>query len=160
MKCYIHPEADSTGTCVRCGRPVCSECAASIDGNIVCRQCSQAPVTGTIAYGTAPATKKDPVVALLLSLIGGLVSGLLIGLGQIYNGQVKKGLILIFGNLILGGVLVAGYVLISIFTLGVGAFCCLPILFIPLISWIYAVYDAYTTAERINRGEVVEDWFE
>lgn len=57
------------------------------------------------------------------------------GLGQIYNGQILKGLVLLgvrlFSDLIL---------------------CALLIGFVtsPLI-WIFAMYDAYKTADRMNR---------
>lgn len=61
------------------------------------------------------------------------------GLGQIYNGRIAKGLFLmvlaaVFGWLM---VVVIGFVLY-------------PIL------WVYAIYDAYKSAERINadRGAV------
>lgn len=54
--------------------------------------------------------------------------------GQIYNGQILKGLILI-GVQILNGLLM--FLLIGFITY-------------PLF-WIWGMYDAYKTAERINR---------
>lgn len=63
------------------------------------------------------------------------------GLGQIYNGQIAKGIVVfVIGPLFFLGVL--GWI-------GVGY-----LLYVPL--WIYAIYDAYRTAERINaeRGAV------
>ncbi len=57
------------------------------------------------------------------------------GLGQIYNGEVGKGLITIVVQIINGflATIFIGFV--------TGA-----------IVWIWAIYDAYTTAERINSG--------
>lgn len=61
------------------------------------------------------------------------------GVGQIYNGQIAKGIVFIVLAAIFGWltVVVIGFILY-------------PIL------WVYAIYDAYKTAERINaeRGTV------
>jgi len=54
------------------------------------------------------------------------------GLGQTYNGSFGKGLLLLFGTII-GSM---------IFT-------------IPgIIVWLYGMYDAYTTASRMNEGKI------
>lgn len=70
---------------------------------------------------------KSPGVAAVLSVVWG-------GLGQIYNGQIGKGLgIMVFQiiNVVLTVVLI-GYLLFA-------------------IVWIWNIYDAYSTAEAINR---------
>jgi len=103
-------------------------------------------------------SKKEPWLALVLSLIGGLISGLFIGLGQLYNGQIKKAIILSVAHVAGWAVIVVAYVLLSIVTPGIGAIVCLPALLIPLSIWAYALYDAYVTAEKINKGEPVNDW--
>lgn len=65
--------------------------------------------------------QKSPVVALILSLI-------LSGLGQFYNGQYVKGILLLFAELV-------GFL----------------IFIIPgLIVWVFGMYDAYTSAVKIN----------
>jgi TM2 domain-containing membrane protein YozV len=56
------------------------------------------------------------------------------GLGQIYNGEIKKGFLLIFVQLI--NVLLF-FVLIGFITYP--------------ITWAYGIYDAYKTAEKLNR---------
>ncbi len=61
------------------------------------------------------------------------MSFLLPGLGQIYNGEIMKGLILIIIDAINAALM---FVLIGFVT--------------HAITVIYAVYDAYKTAERIN----------
>jgi uncharacterized membrane protein len=113
-----------------------------------------------MAAQCATVPRKEPALALLLSLGGGLVSGLMIGLGQVYNGQVKKGIILSVAHAFGWFVIIVAYVLIAILTLGVGAIICLPVFLIPLILWLYAMYDAYVTAEKINKGEPVKDWLD
>lgn len=55
------------------------------------------------------------------------------GLGQIYNGQIGKGV----------GLIVAAGI--------AGLLCFVVVGFVLLpIIWIYGIYDAYKTAEKIN----------
>lgn len=58
------------------------------------------------------------------------------GLGQIYNGEIAKGIILFIVRCISDLMIL---VFIGIFTS-------------PLI-WIYGMYDAYSTAERMNKRQ-------
>jgi TM2 domain-containing membrane protein YozV len=74
---------------------------------------------------------KNPGAAAVLSFLW-------VGLGQIYNGQIGKGLLFIFLQII-NCLLI--FVVIGLIT--VPAF------------WIYGIYDAYTTADKINKGESV-----
>jgi uncharacterized membrane protein len=156
MKCYNHNELEATGTCVECGRALCSECAALVDGKMVCKPCLARKASTVVC----PPRRKDPLIAAALSLFGGMISGLLVGLGQIYNGQVKKGLALIVISWAMAGGIAGIYILASILTVGVGFLCCLPVFAVPFVFWLYTIYDAYSTAERINRGEQVRDWFD
>ena len=73
--------------------------------------------------------KKDPVAAALLSF-------LFCGVGQIYNGQIMKGIIY--------------FIIASIcwsLTLVLIGFLLIP------IWWGIAILDAYVTAKKINNGE-------
>ncbi len=92
-----------------------------------------APVPYAAPYAMAPyARRKDAGVATLLSFF-------LPGAGQLYNGQVGKGLAFL---------LVSIFVNFPLMFIGVG--------FITgLITWIWAMIDAHSSAERINRGEIV-----
>ena len=76
---------------------------------------------------------KSPFLAVILSFF-------VVGLGQVYNGQILKGII----------IFVAAIIAVFLWAIIIG------ILFSILI-WLYAIYDAYTTAQRINDGELVED---
>ena len=67
-----------------------------------------------------------------------ILSLIVVGLGQIYNGQTVKGIIIFVAAVILG-------------LTGIG-------LIFSFIIWLYAMYDAYTTAQRINDGEIVGDF--
>ena len=71
---------------------------------------------------------KSPVLALVLSLL------LLGGAGQIYLGQVTKGIVLIVATLLLS-------------CIGIG-----------IIVWIVGIIDAYMIGQKLERGEPVEEW--
>ncbi len=59
-------------------------------------------------------------------------SFLFAGLGQVYNGSLGKGLLILFGTLI-------GYL-----------FFVIP----GIIVWVYGIYDAYSTAKKMNEGKI------
>ncbi len=76
---------------------------------------------------------KNPILAAILSF-------LIVGLGQIYLGLTKKGIIL-FAAAIVSGILtllVIGWIL-------------------WLIVWGYSIYDAYNSANKMNMGVGVQD---
>jgi len=85
---------------------------------------------GGASYNEAPrvqpvvAKSKSPVLALILSFLW-------VGLGQLYNGKLVKGLLIQLG-VIIGSLLV------------------LP----GFIVWIYGLWDAYNDSEKMNRGEI------
>ncbi len=77
--------------------------------------------------------QKSPGLAAVLSF-------LIVGLGQIYLGLTKKGILLFIGAIISG---------------------VLMLVFIGWITWLliwgYGIYDAYNSAEKINQGINVPD---
>jgi TM2 domain-containing membrane protein YozV len=64
------------------------------------------------------------------------LSLLLTGLGQLYNGEISKGVIFLVVGIILA--------ILTVLT----TFLC--IVWLPF--WIYGMYDAYTRAEEYNRA--------
>lgn len=52
------------------------------------------------------------------------------------------------------------YIAGSAITLGFGALCCWVVFLVPVILWFYAMYEAYVTANKINKGEPVKDWLD
>ncbi len=74
--------------------------------------------------------KKNEGIAAVLSFI-------FIGLGQIYNGEIAKGILFLVVGII--------FALLIIFLVG--------IILYP-IFWIYNIYDAYSTAKKINAGQI------
>ena len=102
----------------------CSNCGEEIDIDAeICPKCGvrvKAPTVG----------EKNPGLAAVLSF-------LIVGLGQIYNGQIGKGIVLIICYVI--------SILLVFIVIGI------PLL---VILWIYGIYDAYNTAKKINAGEI------
>jgi TM2 domain-containing membrane protein YozV len=84
--------------------------------------------TQTIQPSNPP---KNPILAAVLSLL------LLGGVGQIYLGQMKKGIILIVATAVLS-------------CIGIG-----------FIVWIVGIIDAYMLADKLQKGEAIGDmqWF-
>ena len=96
----------------------CSHCGKKIS--------SQAEICPKCGVRQKYTEVKNAGVAAILSFI-------LPGIGQIYNGQIGKGVLFLFFEFIFFSL---SFILIGI-----------PFL---LVLWAYAIYDAYTTAEKMN----------
>lgn len=114
----------------------CSVCGYRINPNVkICSNCGskmdvQAKVCAKCGAGV---THKSPFIAFVLSLI-------FPGLGQLYNNQNHKGVLLIVGYIV-------AWIL-----------CLILIGFIlALLIWVYGMYDAVVSAKALNRGELLED---
>jgi TM2 domain-containing membrane protein YozV len=83
MFCSFHKERIAISTCVSCGRGICAECQTIIQGQYWCRDCSGSQLSGFYLAMHA----RNPWVAAIASL-------LLPGIGQVYNGQVSKGIMI------------------------------------------------------------------
>jgi ABC-type transport system involved in cytochrome c biogenesis permease component len=92
------------------------------------------------------------------SLLSAILSLILPGAGQAYNGQVKKGIVLALLYLAAFAVSISATVMFALYTGFGGTCCCLPVFILPLVVLIYAVYDAYEVAEKINLGQPAKDW--
>lgn len=142
---------DNAKFCKECGAEVvveelggesqfCSSCGFKMPMNLkFCPQCgsptSKAPHVNTVNNGGNSVVNKDknPLLAMLLSL-------LIVGLGQIYLGLTKKGIILFVAAVISGilTLIIIGYVF-------------------WLLIWIYGMYDALNSAQKMQSGIAVED---
>ena len=164
------------------GRVVCRDCAEALRGQpapepqvVQPEQPGGSPVTVPAPATTSalvPAAPSPPPAVVDAgaggprpkeSLLSAALSLILPGAGQAYNGQIAKGVILAtiyVGSIVLivGGAIAT---VLSVNYFGVPratCCCCLPLFLLPLIVLIYAIYDAYDTAEKINDGEAVRDW--
>ena len=117
--------------CTSCGEPVKQQ--AEVCPHCGVRQQFDQPGTPGVSQGAVNNTvgQKDPGIA-------ALASALFFGGGQIYNGQIGKGLMFMF----------AGFISALLIFVAVG------IVTTPLI-WGYGIYDANKTAKKINAGQVV-----
>lgn len=107
----------------------CSGCGAQLTANShFCDKCGapQPVAAPALAPVVVVRDRKEPWFALALSF-------LFSGLGQIYNGEVKKGIAFIIAHAISLFLIMAGIGLITT----------------PII-WIWGMVDAYKSAQRIN----------
>jgi hypothetical protein len=144
MRCSFHPnsDVDAIGTCTSCGRGVCSACAVTIQGRMLCRCCVETvPIDTSRAHAEERNLKlKDPASAAAMSMLHG-------GLGQIYNGEIAKGIGLIVAKVV---VLI---VVIGMFVAGVWYFA-VPLLVLGWGGlWAFGVWDAYRSASRHNQQQ-------
>jgi len=115
--------------CPNCGKNTpegkfCEHCGASVQTTQTFQQAPAAAQPVYTQQPAAPKAEKNLAAAAILSFI-------FAGAGQVYNGQLGKGI----GFLI--GLIVTSWI---------------PI--VPIIVWIYGIYDAYTTAQKMNKGEI------
>jgi len=73
-----------------------------------------------------PEGAKNPIIAVVLSFI-------IAGLGQVYNGQVARGIVLFISAVILSVTIIGG-----------------------VLVWLFSMYDAYNNAVKINKRLGVE----
>ncbi len=109
--------------CPNCGKPLESE------SSNFCSNCGTNLVPVSIEKPKEPVEEKfetrNPATAMICSFF-------VPGLGQVYNGDPIRGVMIFFGTII-------------------GAF----IFLIPgLVVWIFGLYDAYTTADRMNNKKI------
>ncbi|HOH81584.1 MAG TPA: zinc-ribbon domain-containing protein, partial [Methanoregulaceae archaeon] len=108
----------------------CESCGAQLkEGDKFCEQCGAV----TAAVSLAPASVAVPAAAVQKEKnpwISTILSFFFPGLGSIYNGDTLKGVAIYIGAII--GML---------------------LFIVPgVIVWIYGMYDAYTTAKKMNEG--------
>jgi len=122
--------------CPNCGKNTpegkfCESCGASVQTTQTFQQpVAQQPVYAAQQPAAAMMQKKSAGVAVILSFF-------LPGLGQIYNGQIGKGIILIILSVV--------FWLLSSIVIGIPFY---------IILWIYGMYNAYSTANKINAGAI------
>ena len=114
MKCYIHPNIESIGSCTSCGKPICSECVVDVQGKLICRDC--------LALGKVATRKYDPNTVFLIELIGGFFG--LLGIGYIYIGRTNDGIIRLVLWLIYD--LTAGCIISALLALYFVGVVCIP----------------------------------
>jgi hypothetical protein len=161
MKCAVHTEADATGFCRNCGKPMCPECIRPVRDVLYCEDClatilghpAAASQQAAPAPGYAPQVPIAAVPPIAHSGAGSnpalaFFLGFLPGLGAFYNEQYGKGMIHLAIFLLLfitgvngldnGGAEAALWICISAF-------------------WIYMPIDALRTAQAKRSGQTLTD---
>jgi TM2 domain-containing membrane protein YozV len=116
----------------------CRDCGSEIESTVVkCPNCGSRQA-GAVSYQEIETTFRQTNYPMKNPGLAAVLSAFFVGFGQIYNGEIAKGLLLIVVYLI--SILMI-FVLIGLITT-------------PLV-WIFGIYDAYNTAKRINAGEIV-----
>jgi hypothetical protein len=155
MKCAVHPDAEATGFCRNCGKPMCPACVRPVRDVYYCEDCL-AKVMGVSApvppAGSSPGPQAPALPPAPTSGPGGnpglaFLLGLVPGLGAIYNGEYNKALIhiVVFAAIIVG--------LSS--DIGDGPTVALAFVLVGFIF--YMAIDAMKTVKARNAGEPVQD---
>lgn len=119
--------------CRNCGKPMeesascCPSCGAQ--NNSKTTQESESFTDRVEKEAGGFMNKKEPFIAALLSFI-------FPGLGQVYNGEFKKGL----------------FIQIAYLITWTAAFIFFLFAIIPIVILIYTIYDAYTEADKMRKG--------
>jgi len=90
MNCYNHPDVSAVGTCVNCGKAVCTECATNVAGKMYCPECAPLAITpqATKTNGLAIASLVLGIVSIPLLLLNGC--GVLFGIGALITGFIAR----------------------------------------------------------------------
>ena len=158
MKCAVHPDAEATGYCRNCGKPMCPACVRPVRDVLYCEDClakvmgvaAPAPAVSPgvdlaavpVAAGPLPRTEPRAGNAGLAFLLG-----LVPGLGAIYNGEYNKALIhiVVFAAIIFG--------LSSDLGNGLQAIFVLAVIIFPL----YMAIDSLRVAKARATGQPLQD---
>ena len=147
--CAYHPEVEAPFACEDCAYPLCTGCHREAMGRIFCAECLEArlapaaqpvveppPLAGPPPLPSGPPfVRKTPWLALVLSMV-------VPGLGQVYNGLWRRGVLQFLAWWVLLWMLKRPP-LGALFTLLMfGAWTAL---------WIWQFMDAHGTACAINR---------
>ncbi len=81
MKCINHPQIEAESTCIACGQPICETCRVSFKGENYCKKCLAEKA------GEKSIQIRSPLLAVILSFF-------IAGAGQVYNGQLGKGILI------------------------------------------------------------------
>lgn len=143
MNCATHSDVAAAAYCRTCGKPLCTTCTHNVRGVIYCENClasrlGDAPTFGQQAWQQGTGAAGSPTKPGLAAFLGFIP-----GVGAMYNGQFLKGFIHALSFV----------ALIWLTSEAHGMFGIL----IPILVF-YMVFDAYKTAQAIERGEAPPDF--
>lgn len=119
--------------CKRCGTLLSQAEIVAVGEETYCRPCIRNALLG--APAVPPPRRYKPLVAAMLAVVPGF--------GQVYNGQLKRGVV--FAALLLFSIYKASSVFGGIWPE------------VTMFIWVFSAFDAYNGAVRLNAGERLRD---
>lgn len=112
---------------------ICPRCGAQLQEETYCPDCGFPLNQNVQGYCSTGTCTRNPIISLALSLV-------FPGMGQVYNGQIHKGTVFVIAY-------------------AISLVLCLIVIGIPfaIIILAYSMYDAFSSARALNRGEILED---
>jgi hypothetical protein len=99
MKCYNHPDKDSIGICLSCGKAVCHDCARESEDGIACQQSCINSLSERKAFYSIQATHLKNLKR--MNLLGSFFS---IGMGILFMYFSSRGYGLVYDFIFILGV--------------------------------------------------------
>lgn len=138
MRCFFHPEQEAVGTCSECSKGICKVCKNEVGNLLYCSDFLTSMVKEKERVSRVPDLKlKDPSSAAAMSLLHG-------GLGQFYNGEILKG-VLLLGSKVAVLAVCLGLMIAQHFAVAIVLF-----LLCWASLWLYGIFDAYFSARSFN----------
>jgi hypothetical protein len=134
--------------CPKCGKEV------PVEANF-CPSCGYAFNQVPPAKPVILPNQKNTGIAAVLALVLGIFG--LMGVGHVYVGKIKRGIILLIIGIIFGILSIfSTLILLSLFTgfstFGLGSIGAIIVIIIDLALWIWQTYDAYSLAKKYNKA--------
>jgi hypothetical protein len=131
MNCAYHPEVEHVAFCIKCGKPLCTQCVRQVQASIYCESCLAEVSAPRVPPGATPPPigSSSPEAAFVLGLIPGV--------GAIYNAEYFKAALHL--------VIFATLVTLVDSVRGAGEF------FLGLLAfgfYVYMPFEAYYTAKK------------
>jgi len=138
VKCQVHSSIDATRSCHACLQALCDDCTQEVLGAFYC--------TGCLAERLQPQAQAPPPrlpkrKRIKVPFVSGLLSFLIPGLGQVYNGLLGRALFHFIGFLLIGW---------SIDQVGGAEAAEVMMAFVFMGYYGWQVVDAVRTAKDIN----------
>lgn len=112
---------------------ICPKCGAQLHEESFCPDCGFPLNQNIQGYCSTGTCTRNPIISLALSLV-------FPGMGQLYNEQIHKATVFVIAY-------------------AISLILCLIVIGIPfaIIILAYSMFDAFSSARSLNRGEILED---
>lgn len=141
MNCEYHPNLEAQAICLKCKKPICSECTIKVDDKTICRQCLKQDLSfnpGPTASLTKSAKKTfwERLLFLCYSLIPGAA--------HMNLGLFRRGIQLMIVTF--GGIALINFI---------GLEFLIPFIVIP--AWFFSFFESHHLRKRVENGQTILD---